>query len=209
MNSPDDLAALDGLMTRAGQQDDQAAFAQLIEATHHLVRASILRQVGHIELADEIAQEVMVRAWQSRAQYRPGTNPRAWLLAIARSQVMNLHRQVLHPYLAFTGEFLHRVWFLHSRWQVQHRSLFHLGIHNALAIGHRARQRIPSIGNVGKNRLQSPPLRRSGLRQRVTMRQDSTESRQQNQRAYQSEKLRAELLVFRGIHGCQEVCNPF
>ncbi len=80
-------------MTRASLSSDQAAFSQVVEQTHHLIRASVLRLVGHVELADELAQDVMVRAWERRAQYRAGSSPRAWLLAIARSQVMNVHRR--------------------------------------------------------------------------------------------------------------------
>ena len=90
MPFPDDL---DELMSRASLDGDQAAFSQVVEQTHHLIRASILRLVGHVELADELAQDVMVRAWERRSQYRAGTSPRAWLLAIARSQVMNVHRR--------------------------------------------------------------------------------------------------------------------
>jgi RNA polymerase sigma factor (sigma-70 family) len=31
--------------------------------------------------------------WTRRKQYRPGTNPRAWLLSIARNQLMEYHRR--------------------------------------------------------------------------------------------------------------------
>ncbi|MFW5859737.1 MAG: RNA polymerase sigma factor [Planctomycetota bacterium] len=84
---------IDIWMTRARDHDDRAAFTRVVEASHHLLRATILRDTANIELADEIAQESLVRAWTKRHQYRPGTSPRAWLLAIARSQVMEHHRR--------------------------------------------------------------------------------------------------------------------
>jgi RNA polymerase sigma-70 factor (ECF subfamily) len=86
-------ADLDAWMTAARDADDQEAFAHVVEACHHMVRATVLRDTANAELADEIAQEALVRAWERRQQYRPGSSPRAWLLAIARSQVMDYHRR--------------------------------------------------------------------------------------------------------------------
>ena len=80
-------------MTAARDHGDQAAFAQVVEKCHHLIRATLLRETAEPELADEIAQESLARAWAKREQYRPGTSPRAWLLTIARSQLMEHHRR--------------------------------------------------------------------------------------------------------------------
>jgi RNA polymerase sigma-70 factor (ECF subfamily) len=84
---------LDAWMTAAKEADDQTAFSRVVEQCHHLIRAVALRELADSELADEIAQEVLVRAWTKRQQYRPGTSPRAWLLAITRSQVMEHYRR--------------------------------------------------------------------------------------------------------------------
>lgn len=84
---------LDQWMTLARERADQDAFAQVVERCHHLVRATMLRDTADPELADELAQEAFARAWTKREQYRPGTSPRAWLLAIARSQLMEHHRR--------------------------------------------------------------------------------------------------------------------
>ncbi len=84
---------LDGWMTAARETGDQDAYAQVVENCHHLIRATLLRETADPELADEIAQEALARAWAKREQYRPGTSPRAWLLAIARSQLMEHHRR--------------------------------------------------------------------------------------------------------------------
>lgn len=84
---------LDRLMSAARERDDQDAFARVVEQCHHLIRAVALKELADSELADEIAQEVLVRAWAKRQQYRPGTSPRAWMLAITRSQVMEHYRR--------------------------------------------------------------------------------------------------------------------
>lgn len=84
---------LDAWMTRARDTGDQEAFAQVVEQCHHLLRATMLRETGDPELADELAQDAFARAWAKRDQYRPGTSPRAWLLTIARSQLMDHHRR--------------------------------------------------------------------------------------------------------------------
>ncbi len=65
----------------------------VVDACHHLLRATMLRETADPELADELAQEALTRAWTKRDQYHPGTSPRAWLIAIARSQLMEYHRR--------------------------------------------------------------------------------------------------------------------
>jgi RNA polymerase sigma-70 factor (ECF subfamily) len=84
---------LDVWMTAAREHGDQAAFSEVVKNCHHLIRATLLRETAEPDLADEIAQEALTRAWIKRDQYRPGTSPRAWLLAIARSQLMEFHRR--------------------------------------------------------------------------------------------------------------------
>jgi RNA polymerase sigma-70 factor (ECF subfamily) len=87
---PDDL---DLWMTAARDDDDRDAFSQVVANCHHLLRATMIRETADPDLADEIVQEALVRAWAKRHQYRPGTSPRSWLLTIARSQLMEFHRR--------------------------------------------------------------------------------------------------------------------
>ncbi|TVR14509.1 MAG: sigma-70 family RNA polymerase sigma factor [Planctomycetota bacterium] len=87
------MSDLDELMSRARDDDDRLAFAGVVEGCQHLLRAAALRATANPEVADEIAQEALVRGWERRQQYRSGTSPKAWLLAIVRSQVMDRHRQ--------------------------------------------------------------------------------------------------------------------
>jgi RNA polymerase sigma-70 factor (ECF subfamily) len=80
-------------MSSARADADREAFARIVDACHHLVRAATLRETADPDLADEIAQDAFLRAWERRKQYRPGTSPRAWLLTIARSQLMEHRRR--------------------------------------------------------------------------------------------------------------------
>lgn len=40
----------------------------------------------HREMADDLAQDTMMRAWAARASYTPGSNFRAWMFMIMRNQ---------------------------------------------------------------------------------------------------------------------------
>jgi len=41
---------------------------------------------GWRDMADDLAQDAMTRAWAARASYTPGTNFRAWMFMILRNQ---------------------------------------------------------------------------------------------------------------------------
>ncbi len=41
---------------------------------------------GWRDMADDLAQDTMTRAWSARASYTPGTNFRAWIFMIMRNQ---------------------------------------------------------------------------------------------------------------------------
>lgn len=44
-------------------------------------------------MADDLAQEAMVRAWAARDSFTPGTNFRAWMFMIARNQFYTTMRK--------------------------------------------------------------------------------------------------------------------
>ena len=45
------------------------------------------------DLADDLVQETLVRAWQARASFRPGTNARAWTHRILFNTYINHYRK--------------------------------------------------------------------------------------------------------------------
>ena len=48
---------------------------------------------GDRELADDLAQEALAKAWQSRDTFRAGSNLKAWLFTILRNQFYSDRRR--------------------------------------------------------------------------------------------------------------------
>jgi RNA polymerase sigma-70 factor, ECF subfamily len=51
------------------------------------------RLTGTRSEAEDLVQDTLLKAFRSRQQYRVGTNPRAWLLAILRNTFLNGYRR--------------------------------------------------------------------------------------------------------------------
>lgn len=52
-----------------------------------------LRLTRGASLADDLVQETLIRAWQARASFRPGTNARAWTHRILFNTYINHYRK--------------------------------------------------------------------------------------------------------------------
>ena len=48
---------------------------------------------GNREAGDALARDTLVKAWQARATYVPGTNLKAWLFCILRNQFRSRYCQ--------------------------------------------------------------------------------------------------------------------
>jgi RNA polymerase sigma-70 factor, ECF subfamily len=57
------------------------------------LRAFARSLTGNQEAADDLAQETLVKAWQSRDTFIPGTNLKAWLFTILRNQFYSDRRR--------------------------------------------------------------------------------------------------------------------
>jgi RNA polymerase sigma-70 factor (ECF subfamily) len=57
------------------------------------LRAFARSLTGNPESADDLAQETLVKAWQSRETFIPGTNLKAWLFTILRNQFYSDRRR--------------------------------------------------------------------------------------------------------------------
>ena len=68
---------------RAEAPDD---FKSELLALIPFLRAFARSLCGNPETADDLAQETLVKAWQSRDTFIPGTNLKAWLFTILRNQ---------------------------------------------------------------------------------------------------------------------------
>src|SRR6201990_2817925 len=57
------------------------------------LRAFARSLTGNQEAADDLAQETLVKAWQSRSSFIPGTNLKAWLFTLLRNQFYSDRRR--------------------------------------------------------------------------------------------------------------------
>jgi RNA polymerase sigma-70 factor, ECF subfamily len=65
------------------------------------LRAFAMSLVGSADRADDLVQETLVRAWDKRSSFTPGTNLKGWLFTILRnefySQMRKRKREVADP----------------------------------------------------------------------------------------------------------------
>jgi RNA polymerase sigma-70 factor (ECF subfamily) len=73
----------------AGGEDFRGKLIELIP----FLRAFARTLCGHRDEADDLCQEALAKAWQSRATFEPGTNLKAWLFMILRNQFYSEKRR--------------------------------------------------------------------------------------------------------------------
>jgi len=79
-------------------QGDTVAFEQLIEAHQTRVVGTIAKILGDEMDAEDIAQQVFIRIWNSASRYQPTAKFTTWLFKITRNLVFNeLRRRKRHP----------------------------------------------------------------------------------------------------------------
>lgn len=72
---------------------DENLFRQeLTELIPHL-RAFARSLCGNPTLADDVAQDAMLKAWKSREKFKPGSNLKAWTFTILRNQFYSIKRR--------------------------------------------------------------------------------------------------------------------
>jgi RNA polymerase sigma-70 factor (ECF subfamily) len=84
---PDTSAA-----ARSKSDPDEQFKADLLDLIPFL-RAFARSLCGNQETADDLAQETLVKAWQARNMFAPGTNLKAWLFTILRNQFYSDRRR--------------------------------------------------------------------------------------------------------------------
>src|ERR1700709_2132438 len=78
---------------RSSGRPEDGDFKTELLALIPFLRAFARSLTGNQEGADDLAQETVVRAWQSRASFMPGTNLKAWLFTILRNQFYSDRRR--------------------------------------------------------------------------------------------------------------------
>ncbi len=94
MNAPPDpdvFATLDAAIARtcAG---DREAFRVVIELTQPAVRVVVAAIVPVAALVDDVVQESYLTAYRHLADYRQGSDARAWMKGVARNCALNARR---------------------------------------------------------------------------------------------------------------------
>lgn len=64
---------------------DDATFKQRLAATIPHLRAFGYSLCGKMDVADDLVQDTMLKAWAARARFRPDTSMRAWTFVILRN----------------------------------------------------------------------------------------------------------------------------
>lgn len=81
-------------MAKANQStDDAELWADWVRTHHRLVRGYLLAMLRRTDLADDLAQDVFLKAWQARDNYREQGHARAYLLRIADRLVFDRARK--------------------------------------------------------------------------------------------------------------------
>src|SRR5437764_12688083 len=71
------------------RDDDPGAFAELVDRYQHRLVAVMTHLVGNAEEAEDLAQEVFLRAFRARKKYRPRSKFSTWLFTIAKNLALN------------------------------------------------------------------------------------------------------------------------
>lgn len=79
------MAAVTAVREPEAREEPDEFKAQMIALIPSL-RAFARGLCGNRDLADDLAQEAMIRAWAARDSFTPGTNFRAWMYMICRNQ---------------------------------------------------------------------------------------------------------------------------
>ena len=82
------------LIARVLAREDQNAFGELVRRHQSPVRAFLARMTrGDAHLADDLAQETFLKAWQKLQTYRGSAKFSTWLFGIAINEFRSMARQ--------------------------------------------------------------------------------------------------------------------
>lgn len=82
----------DARLVREAQAGSPAAFSRLVERHQQGLRAFLRRACGNWALADDLAQETLLTAWERLDRIDPDANVRAWLCGIGYNKCLTALR---------------------------------------------------------------------------------------------------------------------
>lgn len=97
---PQDMSALtdDALVLRIATEADRAAFAELFRRFAGRIKSFLMKGGATPDLAEEIAQDVMVAVWRKAASFDGARATAAtWIYTIARNRRIDLLRRERRP----------------------------------------------------------------------------------------------------------------
>jgi RNA polymerase sigma-70 factor (ECF subfamily) len=133
---------------------EQALYARLVERYQGYVFTLVLRQTGNREDAEEVAQDVFVKAYRSLADFRGDARFSTWLYTIVRTSCatfLRKRRPVIKPLdtidLPQDGEAEAET---RSRYGALNRAIGRLGPEDAqvLSLFYQAEQTLEEIGRI-------------------------------------------------------------
>lgn len=83
-----DSNAIETELSEKARENPREAFVEILRLYQADVRVLMRRHFGNSAEADEVAQEVFVQIYQSMANFRQEGSLRAWVMAIARNQIL-------------------------------------------------------------------------------------------------------------------------
>lgn len=72
---------------------DEEAFREDLTALIPHLRAFSRSLCGNATLADDVAQDALLKAWKARDKFKPGSNLKAWTFTILRNQFYSIKRR--------------------------------------------------------------------------------------------------------------------
>ncbi len=76
------------------ENESQTNFVGLLTSHQALLHSYVLSLMPHHSEAEDIVQEANLILWKKREEFVPGTNFKAWALAVCRFQVMSYRKRL-------------------------------------------------------------------------------------------------------------------
>lgn len=78
---------------RLAQQGDRRAYAELVKVHQQGVINMVYRMCSDTQMAEDVAQDTFIRAWQHLPAYQPRSSFRNWLYRIASNRALDIFRR--------------------------------------------------------------------------------------------------------------------